>query len=158
MVSSPKALSGSTGCAQDRGGTGSSKKPRRECSRRGRFGNRPREYRPMRLPRWNELLRGTRVSRIFGERRPAPCAPTSRDPCYQGSPFRSGACTDCSGNPPAISIIDMTSTPANPPPITAAKTHQNETIGSPLLALIGCPPNAILDCAPLDLLSVGWHT
>src|ERR1700704_3227160 len=71
------------------------------------------------------------VSRTLGERRPAPCAATSDDPRYQGNPFKSGACADCSGNPPAICINVMTSTPEHPPPINAANTHQNETIGSP---------------------------
>jgi hypothetical protein len=113
------------------------KKPGRECSRRWRFGDRTREYRPIYTPAEVEgVASWTRLSRILGERRLAPCAPMSRDPRYQGSPFKSGACADCSGNPPAICINVMTSTPAHPPPINAANTHQNETIGSPLLALM----------------------
>jgi hypothetical protein len=136
MVSSTKALSGSTGSAHDRGGIGSSK-PRRECSRRWRFGNRLREYRPVYTPAEVERVASwTRVNRILGKRRPGPCAPTSRHRHYQGSPFKSGACADCSGNPPAICINVMTSTPAHPLPINAANTHQNETIGSSLLALM----------------------
>ena len=56
---------------------------------------------------------------------------TSRSSRYQGSPFKSGTCPDGSGNPPAICINDMTNRPAHPPPINAAKTHQEETIVSP---------------------------
>lgn len=55
----------------------------------------------------------------------------SRSPRYQRSPFKSGACADCSGNPPAICINDMTNMPAHAPPIKLAKTHQNEIMGSP---------------------------
>ena len=71
---------------------------------------------------------------------------TSRSPRYQGIPFKSGASADCSGNPPAIRISDMTSMPAHPPPKNAVKTHQNETIGSLLLALRS-PGKSRPDCA-----------
>ena len=77
------------------------------------------------------------MPRHVGELQAASClTPTSLSPRYQGISLKSGACADCSGNPPAICINDMTSTPAHPPPKNAAKTHQNETIGSLLLALM----------------------
>jgi hypothetical protein len=56
---------------------------------------------------------------------------TSYHPLYQGMPFKFGACAACSGRLPVKCINAMTSTPAHPPPINAANTHQNETIGSP---------------------------
>jgi hypothetical protein len=56
----------------------------------------------------------------------------SRSSQAQGIPFKSGARSDCLGNPPAICINAITSTPANPPPMNAAITHQNETIKPPL--------------------------
>jgi uncharacterized lipoprotein NlpE involved in copper resistance len=58
----------------------------------------------------------------------------SRDEPYQGVPLKSGACADCSGNPPDIWINAVTNNPAHPPPINAASTHHKETIGSPLRA------------------------
>jgi hypothetical protein len=56
---------------------------------------------------------------------------TSRTSSYQGMPFRFGAFDDCSGKPPAICMRAMSRTPAHPPPIKAATTHQNETIWYP---------------------------
>jgi hypothetical protein len=53
---------------------------------------------------------------------------------HQGSPFKSGACADCSGNPPDMCVNAVTNNPAHPPPINAASTHQKETIGLPLRA------------------------
>jgi hypothetical protein len=50
----------------------------------------------------------------------------------QGIPFKSGALSNCFGKPPAMHINAMTSTPANPPPMNAAITHQNEIIRPPL--------------------------
>jgi hypothetical protein len=50
----------------------------------------------------------------------------------QGIPFKSGARSNCFGNPPAMHINAVTSTPAHPPPMNAAKIHQNESIRPPL--------------------------
>src|ERR1700738_4583865 len=58
-------------------------------------------------------------------------APMSRSPRYQGTPFKSGACANCFGRPPATCISAMTSTPANPPARNAAITHQIESIWLP---------------------------
>src|SRR6266404_3574661 len=41
----------------------------------------------------------------------------------QGIPFKSGACSNCLGNPPAMYINAITSTPPNPPAMNAATTH-----------------------------------
>ena len=62
--------------------------------------------------------------------RPENHKPMSHSPRYKGNPFKSGACGNCSGNPPAMCINAMTSKPAHPPPINAANTHQKETIVS----------------------------
>jgi hypothetical protein len=59
---------------------------------------------------------------------------TSRDLPYQGSPFKSGTCADCSGNSPDMCVNAVTNSPAHPPPTNAANTHQKETIGLPLRA------------------------
>src|ERR1700674_604995 len=59
---------------------------------------------------------------------------TSRYLPHQGSPFKSGTCADCSGNPPDMCVNAVTNNPAHPPRINAASAHQKETIGLPLRA------------------------